>query len=161
VKTALEEQQRAQQMGFSGIITKPIDVEDLKSKVTRALNLDTSYRYFLMKDGVLLLKLPANFNPHAANDITMNLRTKVTESVDAGLGRLLMDMSQLSSADVNLIKLGITVTSLCQELGVKLTMIGSAAVSAECKNYEETKDWQFVNSYEEGLSQLNGASAGG
>lgn len=161
VKTALEEQQRAQQMGFSGIITKPIDVEDLKSKVTRALNLDTSYRYFLMKDGVLLLKLPTNFNPHVANDITMNLRTKVTESVDAGLGRLLMDMSQLSSADVNLIKLGITVTSLCQELGVKLTMIGSAAVSAECKNYEETKDWQFVNSYEEGLSQLNGASSGG
>lgn len=161
VKTALEEQQRAQQMGFSGIITKPIDVEDLKAKITRALNLDTSYRYFLMKDGVLLLKLPVNFNPHVANDITVNLRAKVTESVDAGLGRLLMDMSQLSSADVNLIKLGITVTSLCQELGVKLTMIGSPAVSAECKNYEETKDWQFVNSYEEGLSQLGASGAGG
>jgi len=32
-------------------------------------------------------------------------------------------------------------------------------VSAECKNYEETKDWQFVNSYEEGLSLLAGKAA--
>lgn len=160
VKTAVDEQQRAQQMGFTAVITKPIDVDDLKAKLARALNLDTSYRYFVQQDGVLLLKLPSNFNPHVANDITVNLRVKVTESVDAGLGKLLMDMSHLTSADVNLIRLGITVTSLCQELGVKLTMIGSQAVSAECRNYEETKDWQFVNSYEEGLSQLSGATPG-
>lgn len=156
VKTAAEEQQRAQQMGFNGTITKPIDFEDLKIKVTRALNLDTSYRYFVPQDGLLLLKLPANFSPLVANDITLNLRPKVTEGVDAGLDKLVMDMSQLASADVNLIKLGITVTSLCHELGVRLTMIGSQAVSLECKNYQETKDWQFASSYEEAVSLLTG-----
>ncbi len=159
VKTATEEQQRAQQMGFSGVITKPIDIEELKSKVTRALSLDTSYRYFVSQDGVLVLKLPPNFSPLVANDITLNLRTKVTEGVDAGLGRLLMDMSRLTNADVNLIKLGITVTSLCQELSVRLTMIGSQAVCAECKNYEETKDWQFAGSYEEALSMFTGTAS--
>lgn len=156
VKTALEEQQRAQQMGFAGIITKPIDMDDLKGKVTRSLNLDTSYRYFLVQDGVLLLKLPQNFNPMVANDIMLSLRAKVTESVDAGLGKLLLDMSKMASADVNLVKLGISVTGLCQELGVKLAMIGSPVVCTECRNYEETKDWQFVKSYEEGLAQLSG-----
>ncbi len=160
VKTALDEQQRAQQMGFSGIITKPIDIEELKSKVTRALNLDTSYRYFVNQDGVLLLKLPPNFSPLVANEVMLSLRAKVTESVDAGLGKLVMDMSRLATADVNLVKLGITVTSLCQELGVKLAMIGSQAVCTECRNYEETKDWQFVASYEEGLSELSGVAAG-
>lgn len=160
VKTGVEEQQRAQQMGFNGIITKPIDAEDLKLKVTRALSLDTSYRYFVTQDGVLLLKLPPNFSPPIANDITLNLRPKVTEGVDAGLGRLLMDMSRLTNADVNLVKLGIGVTSLCQELGVRLIMIGSPAVCAECKNYEETKDWQFAGSYEEGLSILSGKTGG-
>lgn len=160
VKTALEEQQRAQQMGFSGIITKPIDIEELKSKVTRALNLDTSYRYFVNQDGVLLLKLPSNFSPLVANEVMLSLRQKVTESVDAGLGKLVMDMSRLATADVNLVKLGITVTSMCQELGVKLAMIGSQAVCTECRNYEETKDWQFVSSYEEGLSELSGVAAG-
>ena len=159
VKTGVEEQQRAQQMGFNGIITKPIDPEDLKIKVTRALSLDTSYRYFVIQDGLLLLKLPPNFSPPIANDITLNLRLKVTEGVDSGLGRLLMDMSRLTNADVNLVKLGINVTSLCQELGVRLTMIGSEAVCAECKNYEETKDWQFASSYEEAVSILSGKSA--
>jgi two-component system cell cycle response regulator len=159
VKTGTEEQQRAQQMGFNGIITKPIDPEDLKNKVTRALSLDTSYRYFVSQDGVLLLKLPPNFNPLIANDITLNLRPKVTEGVDAGLDKLLMDMSRLTNADVNLVKLGINVTSLCQELGVRLTMIGSDAVRAECKNYEETKDWQFAGSYEEGLSLIAGKAS--
>ena len=156
VKTAVEEQQRSQQMGFSGIITKPIDFEDLKIKVTRALNLDTSYRYFIAQDGLLVLKLPASFSPIVANDITLNLRPKVTEGVDAGLDKLLMDMGQLTSADVNLVKLGINVTSLCQELGLRLAMIGSKAVCAECKNYQETKDWQFASSYEEALSLLAG-----
>ena len=159
VKTGTEEQQRAQQMGFNGIITKPIDPEDLKNKVTRALSLDTSYRYFVSQDGVLLLKLPPNFSPLIANDITLNLRPKVTEGVDAGLDKLLMDMSRLTNADVNLVKLGINVTSLCQELGVRLTMIGSNAVRAECKNYEETKDWQFASSYEEGLSLISGKAS--
>ena len=159
VKTGAEEQQRAQQMGFNGIITKPIDPEDLKLKVTRALSLDTSYRYFVTQDGLLLLKLPPTFNPIVANDITLNLRPKVTEGVDAGLDALLMDMSRLANADVNLIKLGINVTSLCQELGLRLALVGSAAVSAECKNYEETKDWQFVSSYEEGLSLLSSKPA--
>jgi two-component system cell cycle response regulator len=146
-------------MGFNGIITKPIDPEDLKIKVTRALSLDTSYRYFVTQDNLLVLKLPPNFNPLIANDITLNLRPKVTEGVDAGLDKLLMDMSRLTNADVNLVKLGITVTSLCQELGVRLTMIGSAAVCSECKNYEETKDWQFASSYEECLSLLAGKTA--
>ena len=156
VKTALEEQQRAQQMGFNGIITKPIDFEDLKIKVTRALNLDTSYRYFVVQDGLLVLKLPPNFNPLVANDIVLNLRPKVTEGVDAGLDKLLMDMSRLTSADVNLVKLGINVTNLCQEMDVRLTMIGSQAVCTECKNYQETKDWEFASSYEEALSLFAG-----
>ena len=106
-----------------------------------------------------MLKLPPNFSPPIANDITLNLRLKVTEGVDSGLGRLLMDMSRLTNADVNLVKLGINVTSLCQEVGVRLTMIGSEAVCAECKNYEETKDWQFASSYEEAVSILSGKSA--
>jgi two-component system cell cycle response regulator len=161
VKTAVEEQQRAQQMGFNGIITKPIDMDDLKTKVTRALNLDTSYRYFVNQGDVLVLKLPPNFNSAIANDITLNLRPKVTESVDAGLHKLLMDMSQLTSADVTLIKLGLNVASLCQELDVRYTMIGSEAVSTECKNYEETKDWQLVGSYDEALAFLAGKTAGG
>lgn len=156
VKTATEEQGRAQQLGFASVVTKPIDIDDLKTKITRALNLDTSYKYFQRQDNVLVLKLPANFNPAVANDVSGNLRAKICEAVDSGLNRLIIDMGQLRSADVNLIKLGLTTILLCQELDIKHVLIGSEAVSGECKNYEETKDWQFVPTFEEAKALLNG-----
>jgi hypothetical protein len=34
-------------------------------------------------------------------------------------------------------------------------IIGSEAVTQECKNYEETKDWRFMNTFEEATSALN------
>jgi two-component system cell cycle response regulator len=156
VKTAVEEQARAQQLGFSSIITKPIDPTDLQLKITRALNLDTSQKYFQRRNDLLLLSLPANFSPLVASDISNHLRPKVCEAVDAGLSRLVIDLSQLKTADVNLIKLGLHVIRLCAELEIRYGMIGSEAVCRECKNYEETKDWQFSNSLDEVLAVLNG-----
>ena len=153
------EQQRAQQMGITGIITKPIDLDDLKMKVSRALNLDTSYKYFFRENTILVLKLPAALTNIVANDISLNLRPKITEAVDAGIEKIIFDMSQILSADILLIKLVISALSLCHELDIKSILIGSEAVRTECKNYEETKDWQFVSSFEEAGALLNGKTA--
>ncbi len=155
VKTATDEQAKAQQMGFSGIITKPIDLEDLKAKVCRALNLDTSYKYFQQRDGVLLVNLPANFGSAVANEVSVHLRPQFSEAVDAGLDKVIMDFSQVRTADISLIKLGLEVLGLCSELSLKNRMIGSEVVTQECKNYEETKDWRFMTSFEEAVSALN------
>ncbi len=155
VKTATEEQTKAQQMGFSGIVTKPIDLEDLKSKVSRALNLDTSYKYFQHRSGVLLVNLPANFGPAVANEVSVHLRPQFSEAVDAGLDKVIMDFSQVRTADISLVKLGLEVLGLCSELSLKNRMIGSEVVTQECKNYEETKDWRFLATFEEAVSALN------
>jgi two-component system cell cycle response regulator len=160
VKTATDEQARAQQLGFTGIITKPIDFEDMKGKITRALNLDVSYQFFEQREGTLVLKLPANCSSANANHINVHLRGKVTEAVDAGLGRLVLDMSSLQGADITLIKLGLTTIQLCQELSMKYCLIGSEAIGRECKNYEETKDWQFVGSFEEALKAFQNHGTG-
>jgi len=155
VKTAADEQTRAQQAGFTGVVTKPIDFDDLKGKIARALSLDTSYRYFEQRDGVLVLKFPGVFTPSAANEISLHLRTKVSEAVDAGVDKLVIDMSTLKNADVNLIRLGLTAMQLCHELSLKQRIVGSEAVCNECRNYEETKDWAFVGTFEEALTALN------
>lgn len=152
VKTAADEQTRAQQAGFQDVITKPIDFEELKSKIARALHLDTSYKYFEQRDGVLVLKLPANFTNNVANEVTHHLRNKVAEAVDAGLDRMVLDLGQLKAADVSVIKLGLSAMQLCQDLSLKHRVIGSEAVSKECRNYEESKDWHFVGSFEEAVA---------
>ena len=149
-----DQQTRAQQSGFTGVITKPIDFEELKTRVCRTLNLDTSLRYFTQKDGALVMTLPADFSQSAANEVGMHLRAKVTAAVDAGLDKMVIDLSQLKKADITLIKLGLTAIQLCHELSLKYSMIGSEAVCQECKNYEETKDWRLVTSYADAMAQL-------
>lgn len=156
VKNAVEEQARAQQSGFTGVVTKPIDFEELKAKIARALSLDTSYKYFQHRDGVLLLSLPAVFGSSVANEVSAHLRAKVAEAVDAGFGRVVFDVSALKSADISLIKLGLEVMQFCHEMSLRLRMIGSPVVVQECRKYEETKDWSFVGTFEEALTALNG-----
>jgi len=158
VKTAVDEQMRAQQSGFTGIVTKPIDTEDLKSKIARALNLDTSYKYFETREGILLLKVPGNYTPNVANEIGVHLRNKISEAVDSGVDKMIVDMSQVRKADVSVIKLGLNVWQVCEELSLKQRMLGSPAVLLECRNYEETKDWHFECSFEEALAALNGGA---
>lgn len=154
VKTDTEQQAKAQQSGFSGIITKPIDFDDLKSKVCRTLSLDTSSRFFTQKDGALVMTLPADFGQTAANQVSVYLRAKITAAVDAGLDKVIIDMSQLKKADITLIKLGLSTIQLCTELSLKYSMIGSEPVCQECKNYEETKDWRLTTSYQDAMAQL-------
>jgi two-component system cell cycle response regulator len=56
------------------------------------------------------------------------------------------------------VKLGLSVTQACGEYSLKQRMVGTDAISLECKNYEETKHWHFENSFEEALAALNGGS---
>ena len=154
VKTDTDQQARAQQTGLTGVITKPIDFEELKLRICRTLNLDTSLRYFEQKDGLLAMTLPSDFNQSVANEVGVHLRNKVTAAVDAGLDKMVIDLSQLKKADITLIKLGLTTIQLCHELSLKYSMIGSETVCQECKNYEETKDWRLVTSYQDATAQL-------
>ncbi len=155
VKTATDDQTKAQQAGFSGVVTKPIDFEDLKAKIARSLNLDTSYKYFEQKNGTLLLKLPGSFTQSVANEVNIHLRAKVSEAVDSGIDKMIIDLSQIRKPDINVIKLGLSAIQLCHELSLKQRIVGSESVCTECKNFEETKDWKFESSFEEALTSFS------
>jgi two-component system cell cycle response regulator len=151
VRTAVEEQAQAQQLGFGGIVTKPIDLAGLRQEIIRALDLDTSHWYFQQRDKTLLVSLPVSFNQSAASEITTHLRQQVCEAVDAGLNRLVVDLSQLQAMDVIALKLGLEIIQLCSDYGLRHALIGSEAVSGGCANYQETKDWRFARSFEEAI----------
>jgi len=91
-----------------------------------------------------------------ANEVSTYMRGKMAEAVDAGLDKVVFDLSALKAGDISLIKLGLEFIQYCQELSLKYRMIGSPVVSQECKKYEETKDWSFVNSFDEALAVLTG-----
>ncbi len=102
-----------------------------------------------------MLTLPATINPSVTQEISAHLRTKINEAVDAGLNRLVIDMSQLKSADMTLVKFLLDVIPLCGKLAIRHCLIGSEAVRGECRNYEETKGWQLAGSFTEALAMFN------
>lgn len=155
VKSATAELSRAQQAGFAGCITKPIDCTELKSKVCRALKLETSYKYFHQRDGVLTLKLPRNFNQGVTQDVTEHLDRQLTATVDAGSNKLIVDLSEIESAIPSIIQLVVSATEACGKLSLKHAVIGSEAIRTECRNYEESKNWLFAGTFEEALVSLN------
>jgi two-component system cell cycle response regulator len=154
VGTAVKEQTEAQQLGFNGIVTKPIDLASLRHEIIRALGLDTSHLYFEQRNTALLMILPAAFNQLVASEISTHLREKVCEAVDAGLSPLVIDLSQLPAMDAVVLKLCLEIIQLCSEYGLRYALVGSEAVSKDCANYQETKDWTFVKSFEEAIKGL-------
>lgn len=156
VKTAAEEQAHAQQVGFNSIITKPIDFAELKIKISRILNLDASHKYFSQRDGALVLTFPPDFNQTNAHDISSNLNEKVTEAVDAGFSKMIIDLTALKAVDMNLIELCLNVMKVAQDLALKTGFVSSPEMTAAYKNYEESKEWLFTATLEEAVATLNG-----
>jgi two-component system cell cycle response regulator len=156
VKTATEEQERAQQAGFSGIITKPINIDHLVTRITHTLYVATASDCFERRDNALVLKVPGNYTPALANEIAVRLRPEVVGAVDAGLDKMIIDLSQVQSAKPNLIKLVLAALKLTDALSVRHSLVGSRSLCWECHRYEESKHWQFADSYADALAELQG-----
>lgn len=154
VKTELEEQQRAQQAGFSTIITKPIDFPELENKIGKAVNLDASGRYFALDDGFMTVKLPSACNATVVNEVSTYLKVKTSEAVDAGIANVIFDTQELESLNTEVVKLLLQSMKLCRDLSLNYALAGNSKVVSESKKFEESKDWNFCDSIEAARSSL-------
>ncbi|HOD46400.1 MAG TPA: response regulator [Opitutaceae bacterium] len=159
VKTEVNVQQNAQQVGFSAIITKPIDIPELESKIAKAMNLDTSKRYFDTQGDFLMMKLPENCTAIVVNEVTNYLKPKVAEAVDSGIAKTIIDLKEVKSLNMNVIKLLLTTMQTCRELAIQFALVGNDAVSAECKSFEDTRNWTFYTSLDDAKASLSKGGA--
>lgn len=151
VKTATAEQQKATTQGFNGIIFKPIDSSDVLDKLGKALELDLTSQYFVQRDGVLVVALPADFTANTAQDVEKQFQSKVTEVVDAGADRVAVDLTQVRTADAALLKLCGHTVNVCNGLGLRLVILGTDDLITECVNHANTEGWRFANSWANAL----------
>jgi two-component system, cell cycle response regulator len=154
VKTDLAVQQQAQQVGFSAIVTKPIEVQDLEAKIAKAMNLDTSQRYFATADNIFIMRLPENTTPAALVEVANYLKPKTAEAVDSGIYRAVIDLHELKRFDMTIIKLLFNTMQVFRELALQYVLVGNAQIVTECKGFEDTKGWQFFDSLDEAKTHL-------
>jgi two-component system cell cycle response regulator len=158
VKTEVGQQQQAQTVGFSAIITKPIDTAELETKIAKAMNLDTSLRYFTMDGDVMVMTLPENCAPAVIAEVAAYLKPKFAEAVDAGFNKVVLDVHQIKALHMGIIKLLFQAMQTCRELAINHALIGHAQLVSECKGFEDTRGWTFHESLEDAKAGLGRSS---
>lgn len=159
VKTEAAVQQQAQQVGFSAIITKPIEIPDLEARMAKAMNLDTSPRYFRLESEILVMHLPESCTPVVVNEVTTHLQVKLAEAVDAGVSRAIIDVHDLKGLNMTVIKLLLHAMLTCRELAMHYCLVGNPQVAAECRGFEDTKGWTFFDSLDAAKTHLKGKAS--
>lgn len=160
VKTEVQQQQQAQTLGFSAIITKPIDLGELETKMAKAMNLDTSQRYFATEVDSLIMRLPENCSNPVLAEVALYMKPKLAEAVDAGLSKVVIDLHHLKALHMGVIKLLFQAMQTCRDLGMHFALVGNAQIIAECKGFEDTRSWTFYETLEEAKANLGQSPTG-
>ncbi len=157
VKTETSQQQQAQTVGFSAIITKPIDLAELETKMAKAMNLDTSQRYYSIEGDCMVMRLPENCSPAAIAEAAAYLKPKFAEAVDAGHNKVVIDTHQVRTLHMGVIKLLFQAMQTCRELAMQFALVANTQIVAECKGFEDTRNWTFYDSLDEAKANLGKA----
>jgi len=159
VKTETVQQQQAQTVGFTAIITKPIDISELETKTAKAMNLDTSQRYYAIEDDIMIMRLPEVCSPAVIAEAGAYLKPKFAEAVDAGFNKVVIDIHPIKSLHMGIIKLLFQAMQTCRELAMQFALVGNPQIISECKGFEDTRTWRFYEALEEAKVNL-GKTAG-
>ncbi len=158
VKTETAVQEAAYQMGFSVIITKPINLPGLEAKMAKAMNLDMSCRYFDLQKDCLVITLPENSSTSVLADVANYTKEKFADAVDRGIDKTIINLGHVTSLDMDLIKLLIDTSKICLDLGLNFALVGNPALNSECKGYEEARSWSYYETMDEAKAKLGRAS---
>lgn len=159
VKTEAAQQQQAQTVGFSAIVTKPIDSGELETKIAKAMNLDTSLRYYAMEQDCLVMRLPENCSPPVLAEAANYLKPKFSEAVDAGHNKVVIDIQLVKSLQMGVIKLLFQAMQNCRDLGMNFGLVGNASIIAECRGFEDTRGWTFYETMEQAKASVGRSQA--
>jgi two-component system cell cycle response regulator len=152
VRTAVTDAARLSETGFGGIVTKPIDCADLQIKISRALKLETAYKYFQPLDGALVLCVPKDCHPEVALAVTSDLNNQLTALVEAGGDKFIIDLNAVEEPTLAIIELVLSVLKVAGELTLKPALLGSETLRAKCSLYQETQRWKFADNVEQAVA---------
>ena len=153
-RNAAAEQTRAKQTGFAGVITKPIDPAELKATVSLILGLETWYRYFQQRDGALVLILPKDFHPDVAKEVSAHLEGQLTDTVDAGGNKLIIDLKAVETASLPIVELAVSAIQAAGKLSLRCAVVGTEAINNQCRNLVKTQPWLLASSIEQAVALL-------
>lgn len=152
VKTASEDIQRAQESGFFGVSSKPVDAADLEAKLRRALKLEGVLRAAELTKDHMLVRLTEEMTSPQLDAAMVQVGEKVTEAADSGLGLAVFDLTAVQTFTLDVLKFLISATRKCEDLGLRCVMLGKPELATGARSFDESKDWVFHEKLESAMA---------
>jgi two-component system cell cycle response regulator len=87
------------------------------------------------------------------------LKPKLAEAVDAGFNKVVIDIHEIRSLHMGIIKLLFQAMQTCRELAMQFVLVGNPQIISECKGFEDTRGWTFYDSLADAKANLSKAAA--
>ena len=125
VKTATFEQNDAKDSGFAGCITKPLDAAEIPDRIARAMELDNTPFYYSAEGDVQIVTIPQDLSEVGSIELSRHSRGKIADFVNAGYGKLLLDLSDVMKVEVPIIRAVASIVHECEKIGIEWRIVGS------------------------------------
>ena len=144
-------QTKAIDAGFAECLNKPFDRNKTEATLYEVMQLDSSARYFKQIDDFLFFKLPEVLSNFVINDIKENLDTRIRGTINAGIQKMVIDVSELEEVGEEAVEVVGEFAEKIEEL--KLPMRGViVAVGEEAEmwnNLDGAEEWGICETLEE------------
>ena len=149
-------QKKALDSGFADCITKPFDPNKTEAVMYNVMNLDSSARYFKFVEDYLYFKVPNELSNFVMNDIKENMDTRIRNTINEGIVKLIIDVSELEEIGEEAIEV---VGEFAEKIeDMKLPMRGAILATGEdaemWNNLDGCEDWVICEDLEEAKEHL-------
>ena len=147
----------AQDVGFDQIIHKPINDDLASTSLYRAMNLDSSAQYFKLMEEVLYFKIPRSSSTNLISDIKANLKSRIISTVDAGIGKIIVDVSELSEMGEGTLDLVGEFAEYIEDynFSFQVVLIGDLKDRESWLNLDGCENWEVCESFDSAMEKLS------
>lgn len=147
----------ADEVGFDQVIRKPIDEDLASTALYRAMNLDSSAQYFKLMDEVLYFKIPYSTSSNLISDIKSNLKPRIISTVDAGIGKIIVDVSELTEMGEGTLDLVCEFAEYIEDYNFtfQVVLIGNLKDRQSWLNLDGCENWEVCESFDSAMEMLS------
>ena len=147
----------ALEVGFDQIINKPINSDLASTALYRAMNLDSSAQYFKLMEEVLYFKIPRSSSTNLISDIKANLKPRIISTVNAGIDKIIVDVSELTEMGEGTLDLVGEFAEYIEDnnFSFRVVLIGDSKDRDSWLNLDGCENWEVCDSFDSAIQHLS------
>ena len=124
------------------------------------MNIDTSMQFFSVDGEIQLLSLSAKVTGQITAEVERYLQSRINDMANSGMNKFILDLSKVTDIDVSFIKTIISTMQSCQELGIRIRVVGDANLKSKLRGFQEVSSLTIDPSLEEAKEIILGQAKG-